>query len=266
MIRSNFHTHTAFCDGKNTPRELVEKAVEIGFDKLGFSGHSFTPFDADYCMSPEATERYITEINTLKGEFAERLTVFCGIEQDIFSQIERERFDYVIGSVHYIKLGGKYLPVDLSAEITADIIRSHFSRDFDSYADAYFETVSEVCERTKCDIIGHIDLIMKYADSLDFSQTDRYLYAAESAIKALCAYNVPFEINTGAMSRGVRTVPYPTVELLQMINVNGGSIIISSDCHDKSYLDFGFETAAELAKQAGFGSAKILNADGSSNA
>jgi predicted metal-binding protein len=32
MIKSNFHTHTTFCDGKNTPREMVERALELGFD------------------------------------------------------------------------------------------------------------------------------------------------------------------------------------------------------------------------------------------
>ncbi len=258
MIRSNFHTHTAFCDGKNTPRELAEKAIEIGFDAIGFSGHSFTPFDTEYCMSPKATEQYIAEVNALKGEFAERMTVLCGVEQDLYSDIERERFDYVIGSVHYIRVGGEYLPIDLSAKITADIISSHFSGDFDSYAAAYFETVSEVCERTKCNIIGHIDLIMKYAETLNLSQSDRYLYSAEGAVKTLCAYNVPFEINTGAMSRGVRTAPYPTGELLAIIKSNGGSVMINSDCHDKNHLDYGFDIAASLARQAGYKSVKVL--------
>ena len=28
MLYSNIHTHTTFSDGKNTPREMVEKAIE----------------------------------------------------------------------------------------------------------------------------------------------------------------------------------------------------------------------------------------------
>ncbi len=262
MIRSNFHTHTLFCDGKNSPRELVESAIELGFNALGFSGHSFTAFDTEYCMSPEATEKYISEISALKEEYAGRLSIFCGIEQDIFSQIERERFDYVIGSVHYIKHRGKYLPVDLSAETTADIIRSYFSGDFISFATAYFETVGEVCDVTGCDIIGHIDLIMKYADILGFKQNNKYLEVAEKTVEALCKYNVPFEINTGAMARGVREEPYPSPELLGIIRYLGGSIIINSDCHDKRYLGYGLDSAAEIAKQVGFEKAKILTANG----
>lgn len=262
MIRSNFHTHTHFCDGKDSPHELADRAVELGFDSLGFSGHSYTAFDADYCMSPERIERYIAEINALKDEYGSKLNILCGIEQDLYSSVERERFDYVIGSVHYIKIAGKYLPIDLSAEMTADIIRTYFAGDFCSYAAAYYETVSEVCDATRCDIIGHIDIIMKYADLLGFEQSDRYLSYAENAVKSLCRYNVPFEINTGAMARGTRAVPYPTVELLGMLKSNGGSVIVSSDCHDKDYLDFGFVQAAELAKKAGFTTAKVLTENG----
>ena len=49
--KADLHTHTSFCDGKNSPEEMVRSAVEKGFDVLGFSGHSYTPFDETYCMS-----------------------------------------------------------------------------------------------------------------------------------------------------------------------------------------------------------------------
>ena len=51
MILSNFHTHTSFCDGKNTPEELVLYAIEQGCAELGFSGHSYVDFDKESCMS-----------------------------------------------------------------------------------------------------------------------------------------------------------------------------------------------------------------------
>ena len=36
MIKSNFHTHSTFCDGKNTPEEMVEVAIEKKIDIWGF--------------------------------------------------------------------------------------------------------------------------------------------------------------------------------------------------------------------------------------
>ena len=37
---ADFHMHTVFCDGKNTPEEILEKAIELGFDSIGFSSHA----------------------------------------------------------------------------------------------------------------------------------------------------------------------------------------------------------------------------------
>ena len=42
---ANFHTHTVFSDGKNTPEEVVLGALEKGFRGIGFSDHGYTPYD-----------------------------------------------------------------------------------------------------------------------------------------------------------------------------------------------------------------------------
>ena len=38
MCRFSYHTHTTFCDGKNTPMEMAEAALRQGLTALGFSG------------------------------------------------------------------------------------------------------------------------------------------------------------------------------------------------------------------------------------
>ena len=30
-MKANYHTHTVFCDGKNTPEEIILAAIEKGF-------------------------------------------------------------------------------------------------------------------------------------------------------------------------------------------------------------------------------------------
>ena len=42
---SNLHTHSTFCDGRNTPEQVVTAAIEQGFDSVGFSSHGYTSFD-----------------------------------------------------------------------------------------------------------------------------------------------------------------------------------------------------------------------------
>ena len=58
----NLHTHSTYCDGADTPKEMVERALELGFDTIGFSGHSHMYFSPLIGMTPEATEEYKKEI------------------------------------------------------------------------------------------------------------------------------------------------------------------------------------------------------------
>ena len=77
MIKKvNYHTHTNFCDGKHTAEEMVKAAIEKGFYRLGFSGHSYTSFDESYCMSEEGTQEYIREITRLKELYKEQIEIF----------------------------------------------------------------------------------------------------------------------------------------------------------------------------------------------
>ena len=63
--------------------------------------------------------------------------------------------------------------------------------------------------------------------------------------------NVIFEINTGAISRGYRTSPYPAKEILIEIARRGIPVILSSDSHEKSTLMYGFDEAEKLADELG---------------
>ena len=59
-------------------------------------------------------------------------------------------------------------------------------------------------------------------------------------------------MNTGAISRGYRTSPYPSKALLKEFLVNGFKPVISSDCHDKNFVDCYFDESAKLLKEVGF--------------
>ena len=113
----NYHTHTVYCDGQNTCEELVIKAIEKGFDTLGFSGHSYTFFDERYCMSKENTHLYKNEVNKLKEKYRGKINILCGVEQDYYSLEPVADYDFVIGSVHYVFKNGEYIDVDSSKEM-----------------------------------------------------------------------------------------------------------------------------------------------------
>ena len=62
----NLHTHSTFCDGKNTPEEMVQLAIKKGFDSIGFSGHSYMSFSKEWSMSLADTEIYKKQITQLQ--------------------------------------------------------------------------------------------------------------------------------------------------------------------------------------------------------
>jgi histidinol-phosphatase (PHP family) len=61
-----------------------------------------------------------------------------------------------------------------------------------------------------------------------------------------------FELNTGAIARGLRTVPYPAGFLLDEIRAAGGWILVNSDCHYRARLTCWFDEAETFLAAHGF--------------
>ena len=113
--RCNLHSHTTFCDGKNSAEEMVLGAIAAGCETLGFSGHS-TVDGADWSMSAEGTEKYIAEIKQLKEKYRDKIEILLGIEYDTRSQCDNSLFEYVIGAAHAVIGDGFSFDVDLAPE------------------------------------------------------------------------------------------------------------------------------------------------------
>ncbi len=263
MIKTNFHTHTTFCDGRDTPEEMVLTAIDKGFTALGFSGHAYFVLDAEITMTEEQQRLYRAEILRLKEKYKDQIEIHLGLEQDSWSPPISYPYEYVIASVHNLLKDGVYCPVDYSAERMLENLAKHFDNDHDVYAKAYFEEVMRLFDKIpRGDVIGHIDLITKYDEKLNLCRSPRYFAMAKEAIEHLAKYEKPFEINTGAIGRGLRTTPYPSPELLSMIKKAGGRIMINSDCHNRVFLDCAFDQCVDLAKSCGFDSHVILTKEG----
>lgn len=240
MTFSDFHIHTTYCDGSDSAENIVKEAINKNIKRIGFSGHSYTFFDESYCMTESGTKEYKAEIARLKEKYKDKIEILCGVEQDYYSKAPTDGYDYVIGSVHYLKADGEYFPIDESADILLAAAKKHYGGDIYALAEDYFETVSHI---KGADIIGHFDLITKFNEvqKLFDEKNERYVAAYKKAVDTLLIQNVPFEINTGAISRGYRTAPYPSTDIVRYIRENGGRTILSSDSHQKETLCFEFE-------------------------
>ena len=260
----NLHTHTTYCDGLDTPEEMVCCAIERGFSSIGFSGHSFTAYSKAFAQKGDYTEAYKRCITELKEKYKHQIEIYLGLEVDMYSGADLSGYDYLIGSVHYLRQDGVYIDFDKGIADVENVINRFFDGDGMKYAIAYYEALAKLPEYGNFDIIGHFDIITKHCESRSFFDMDskEYLYAAIEAMEALKGKIPFFEVNTGAMARGYRTTPYPAINLIKELKKLGFGAVITSDCHNKRMLEYGFDTAAELLKRCGYKEKYILTKSG----
>lgn len=250
MVTADLHIHTNYCDGKSGIEEIILSAIEKGLKVVGISSHGFTEFDTSYCISAHKIDHYLKEIATLKDKYKDKIEVLAGIELDLMSSTPTDRYDYVIGSMHYIKWGDKYYSLDVNPEGFNRIVNTVFGGDAYALAEQYYSELANALKNTKVDIIGHFDLITKYNQNGGLFDTKhpRYIAAYRKAVDEIINLQIPFEINTGAISRGYRSEPYPSMDIIEYINGKGGKFILSSDSHSADTVAYQLSSWAEKLK------------------
>ena len=260
MIFANYHTHTTFCDGRDTPEQIVQEAIRLDCPAIGFSGHSVAPYD--YAgMTPEHEAQYRAEVHRLQAAYAGQIQILCGVEQDYWSDAATDGYDYVIGGVHYLRHGNEFRSVDGTPDILRSIVNDWYGGDWYAMAEEYYGLIGNLYEKTRCRVIAHFDLIEKFnEDGALFDRNDpRYRAAALGALERLRSAPVIFEINTGAIARGYRSTPYPAPFLLQEMQRMCLPLMLASDCHDRRFLLQSFAQYAHLVSPQSFTPAFLLN-------
>ena len=262
---SSVHVHSKLCDGKNTLDELAVTAWRAGLKTLGFSGHSHTPCDIEYCMTQSRTALYKAQVAKLKERYAGKLDILCGLEWDLFSDDDPTAYDYFIGSAHYVRgpKTGRYYVLDFREADLAACIQDDFDGDGLAVVEAYFDNVRQVAEH-KPPILGHIDLIKKINKGNKFfdETSPRYMAAARKALEAAAANDCVLEVNTSSVYRGYRDDFFPGEEILRAWKEMGGEVIITADAHEAKALTFGYEEAAAQLKALGYDHVQVLGKDG----
>ena len=244
----DLHMHTKFCDGKDMPEDMVKSAIDKGLKVVGVACHSYTHFEEGCSITPQNEIEFVEEIKRLKEKYLGKIKVLCGIEWDLCTTSSVGEYDYIIGSMHYYNRGDEYYPVDKSKNDFIESVKTLFNGDYYSACEEYYEKVSDIVEKTNCDIIGHIDLVAKFnaGNNLFDENDDRYISAYKKAVDKLVKYNKPFEINTGVISRGYRSEPYPSKQIYEYIKEKGGRFILSGDSHSKENIAFEFDKWKKL--------------------
>ena len=277
--KCNFHTHSQFCDGKNTAEEMVVAAIEKGFDVLGFSSHCMHPLNPEFYkpvdnlwhIPADNIKAYTQEVLRLREKYADKIKIYLGFEADYFDSADfgsaipaKDTYsdfspDYLIGAVHFINTDKGFFTVDHKPEIVKENLIRFYSKpngEIDGRAVVcdYFAAEREMLKKGDFDIIAHCDLIKLRNGPLNFFDPEESWYKQELQATALeiARAGVIAEINTGAIGRGIMDDTYPSQYFLELLYELGVPVCINSDAHTTAMLDGAFDRAEAKEKKTGY--------------
>ena len=215
---------------------MCRKAVELGIVEIGFAEHvDFDPVDWGFGFFNY--DRYSSDIEGARESFGKRLVIWKGVEIDYQRYFEDEirewlrdkRFDFVVGSVHY--LDHRFVDRQL---VTSSDLRTLYN--------AYSTEVTKSIESRLFDVVGHLDIIRKFIDKERLGHRDS---ACEEGFRMVLGEimerRMYLEINSKlSVLDESRTDTMPSKEIVEEYLENGGKLIsIGSDAHSTEELGNG---------------------------
>lgn len=104
------HNHSTGSDGKLTPEQLIQKAIELGWDYIYFTDHYPNPPNSgiNFDDKDHFNEAYVKKVKQLKEKYKDKIEVCFGVEISwlndyenwLKEQLKKYDFDYVMGSIH----------------------------------------------------------------------------------------------------------------------------------------------------------------------
>ncbi len=249
MIELDYHMHTKRCGhATGEVEEYVAEAKKKKLKEIGFSDH--LPFvthrDAQYTMDLPELPDYHRDIERARDRHAAELTIKIGIEADymegqtgkIGKLLSEYPYDFVIGSVHFIKKWAFDDPREQEKWKNANV---------DEISRRYYDLLKAAAGAGIYDIMGHVDLVKKFGHRSSEDLTPLVEEAGEAFKKA----GVSVEINTSGLRKPVKEI-YPTPAILKIYRRHGVPITFSSDAHAPGDVGADFDQAASLAREAGY--------------
>lgn len=266
-MRIDYHMHFEYGSyDLDWVKGFFDAARERGIDEIGISEHShgfieFKELYYDELILDESTvgkyqKQWLTK-NKFRyslGEYLDFMNrlkqkgypVKTGIEvcnfrnhEAVHNILQQYQFDYVIGSVHFLK-GWGYDFGDIK------FVWNQYTLE-DIY-EWYTEAVMDLCASGIYDVLGHPFNIRLFKHFPDFD-VQTYL---ERAAGALATAKMAVDVNTGTLYRyPVEEIsPYPA--FMSTANRYGLPIILSSDAHRPEDCGRYIDRAEEYARSFGY--------------
>lgn len=254
----NLHTHTQFCDGRDTMEEIAMAARLAGLRYLAFSPHSPVPIDSPCNMKKFQLQEYYDETDRLKGAYADKMEVLRSLEIDFLGAdygphidwFQSLPLDFRIGSVHFVpNQEGVLLDCDGRFERFAQYLKEGYEGDLRYVVEKYFEQVLMMIERGGFELLGHFDKIAGNASQAfpGLENENWYVALIDDVVSLAASSGLIIEINTKAYVDKGRF--YPAERWWNKLIEAGVAVAFDSDAHYATKIEAGRSEAIEKFAQ-----------------
>ncbi len=228
-----------------------EAAAGRGIAELGVSEHIYRFTEAlSVWQHPLWREFAHDDLGEYCGFVREQTDLRLGIEADfipgaedrIANLLEGHDFDYVVGSVHFLRdhaLDMEDYSVWGSGRSAEEIWR------------AYFLSLGEAARSGLFDILAHPDLVKVWGGDKPRPEGDLRRYY-ELAMDGIAESGIAIEVSTAGLRKAAHEI-YPAPAFLAMCVEAGAPVALSSDAHRPQDVGADYERALELLDRAGVG-------------
>ncbi|MCF8302652.1 MAG: histidinol-phosphatase [Bacteroidales bacterium] len=264
MKKTNYHTHSHYCDGKDVPENFVKKALEGGFYALGFSSHAPVPFKNNFAIAEEDLPVYRDEVRSLAEKYKDTLRIFLSLEIDFvtgvtkdFAAFQKELgLDYIIGSVHLVRNSDphKLWFIDgPKAEIYDEGLNRVFGGDIKKAVKAYYHQINQMLESQPVDVVGHLDKIKMHNKDRYFEQDEKwYRHLVLETLEVIKQTGAITEVNTRGIYKGRSDELFPGNRILKELKQRHMPIMLNSDAHKPDDLTGYMEETRRHLQDLGF--------------
>ena len=248
-IETDYHMHTPLCQHATGPLEdYVERAIELGLRKIGFSDHNPLPhgYGSNVRMAEHELDYYVRRITDMRFQYRGKIEILLGLEMDfvegledyLAEQIARYPFDYIIGAVHYLDPECRFGAWNRECPLPVD----------EQYAQ-YFAGVRKLAQAGLCDIIAHFDVVKRSGRQ----PSARGLAEIPATLAEIARAGICMEINTSGYRHSELTEaqPYPALPIAAQAIELGIPLVVNSDAHAPEQVGLKFSEVENFLRQHG---------------
>src|SRR3989338_9139731 len=248
-ITGDSHMHTPLCGhAAGLPAQYAEHAVKMGLKEIGFSDHAplLSHTDPKITMNIEQLPLYHAMIEDVQKRYAKKIRIKIGIEADFLAGLEEKTkkllsgypYDFILGSVHFIKRWGFDDPAERQKWVERDVNQVY--RD-------YYELLRMSAQSRLFDVISHCDLVKKFGDR----PTDDMTTEVKKTAEVFKNTGMVIEINTSGLRKPVKEI-YPSLWNLKIYCAAGVPLTFGSDAHEPTDVGRDFDKGLQWAREAGY--------------